>query len=193
MRIDLSGHKFTFPQQCACCGAPPQTVLSASATRTTGKRVVHTDTRTWDFPYCFVCTAHVSAAKSASIAAVVIVGTAILALVYCSFGLDQSGLGMVLCAAGICIAIVVYNKMMSKAKSMCSATCVTVKSAVGYLGWQGACHMFEVFSSPYALAFMLANQNKLVNVRPEVWRWLEDNGYGTSSGRQSQSAKRHMT
>lgn len=53
--------------------------------------------------------------------------------------------------------------------------------------------MFEVISSPYALAFMLANQNKLVNVRPEVWRWLEENGYGTSSGRQSQSARRHMT
>jgi len=154
---------------------------------------VHTDTRSWSFPYCFGCTAHVSAAKGAAIAAGVIVVAAVVALVYCSFGLDQSGLGMLLCAVGICAAIIVHNKMMSKAKSICSATCVSVKSAVGYRGWQGACHMFEVISSPYALAFMLANQNKLVNVRPEVWRWLEENGYGTSSGRHSQSARRHMT
>jgi hypothetical protein len=139
------------------------------------------------------CAAHVSAAKNAAIAAGAIVGAAVLALVYCSFGLSQSGLGGLLCAAGIGAAIFVYSRMIATAKSMCSATCVTVKSAVGYLGWQGACHMFEVISSPYALAFMLANQNKLVNVRPEVWRWLEENGYGTSSGRQSQSARRHVT
>jgi len=193
MRIDLSGHKFTFPQQCACRGAAPQTSLAASATRTTGKRVVHTDTRSWDFPYCLSCTAHVKAAKDAAIAAGFISGGSILIFMFCSFALDQAGLGLLLCAAGIGFAIFTHNSMMSKAKSMCSSTCAAVKSAIGYHGWQGACQMFEVVPPQYALAFMLTNQKKLVNVRPEVWQWLQTNGYGGSLADKPQSAKRYMT
>src|SRR5262245_31150848 len=72
MRIDLSGHKFVFPQRCACCGGMPQTTLSASASRSTGKRVVHTTTKSWDFPYCHKCVAHVRAAKGATIVAMIV-------------------------------------------------------------------------------------------------------------------------
>jgi hypothetical protein len=193
MRIELSGHKFTFPQQCACCGAVPQTTRSASATRTTGKKVVHTNTKSWDFPYCFACSAHVQAAAGALGAAGAVVTVALLAAGYVCFGLDQTAISIFLCIAGIGGAIAIFNTLMSKAKAMCSTTCAAVKSAVGYHGWQGACHMFEVLSPDYALAFMLANQNKLLNVRPDVWQWLQANGYGTLPGSQPQSAKRYMT
>jgi hypothetical protein len=192
MRIDLSGHKFTFPQQCACCGAAPQTTLSASATKKTGKRVVHTDTKSWAFPYCSKCTWHVRAAANArTMAWIISVGSLVVAA-YLAFGSDQIGIGLVVAAIGIGSAIWLYNVLMSKAKMMCCATCAAVKTAVGYYGWQGACHMFEVVSSAYALAFMLANQTKLVNVRPEVWHWLQANGYGPPKN-QPQSARRYMT
>lgn len=49
MQIDLSGNKFTFPHCCACCGGDPETSLTASASKSKGKKVVHTTTKSWAF------------------------------------------------------------------------------------------------------------------------------------------------
>ena len=65
MRIDVSGHKFIFPHQCACCGAVPHTTLTALASKSTGTRVVHTTSKSWAFPYCAQCTEHVRTAGNA--------------------------------------------------------------------------------------------------------------------------------
>jgi len=192
VRIDLSGNKFTFPQQCACCGESPETTLSASASKSTGKRVVHTTSKSWEFPYCTRCASHVRAAREAVTAITIIAIVSVIVALYLHFGVDQSGIGLFVALAGIGTAIYLHQVLMAKAKAMCSASCVTVKSAVGYVGWQGTCHMFEVLSSQYALAFMVANQSKLVNVSPQVWQWLQDNGYGSPRGNLPQSAKRFM-
>jgi len=37
-----------------------------SASKSTGKRVVHTKTNAWDFPYCSDCVRHVRAAEAAT-------------------------------------------------------------------------------------------------------------------------------
>ena len=192
MRTDLSGHKFTFPRQCACCGAMPETTLTASASRSKGKRVVHTTTKSWDFPYCTKCVLHVNAARLAVSVTVLIVIASFILAVYLWSSSDESLFGTLTAILGAGVSIGVYQNLMARAKAMCTPSCVCCKVSVGYLGWQGSCHMFEVTSSKFAVAFMVANQSKLVNVRPETWRWLESNGLGSSKD-QPQSAKRHMT
>src|SRR4051812_13022499 len=83
MRVDVSGHKFSFPHECVCCGGAPQTILSVSASRSTGTKVVHTSSRSWDFPYCRQCMTHVRSSGNArniaiGIAIVVWAGLAML-------------------------------------------------------------------------------------------------------------------
>lgn len=192
MRISLSGHKFTFPQQCACCGATPQTTLTASASRSTGKRVVHTTTKAWDFPYCIPCIGHVRTAKSAGTLATFIIITSFIIAGLVGFASDAWTGAVWVGVAGVVCGIWAHHSLMKKAKRMCLPNCTCVKSAVGYQGWQGSCHEFEVVSPAYALAFMGGNHTKLVNVRPEVWQWLQANGFGASPDR-PQSAKRYVT
>jgi hypothetical protein len=103
------------------------------------------------------------------------------------------GLGFLTAVAGIGGAAALFQNSMAKAKAICSSSCASVKTAVAYHGWRGACHMFEVGSAAYALAFMQVNQGKLVNVRPETWQWMQANGFLPSQGTQAQSAKRSMT
>src|SRR5438105_1419209 len=82
MRVDVSGHQFEFPQQCACCATTANTVYTVSASRSRGTRVVRTTTKKWDIPYCSRCIAHVAlygrAKSSASLCAVVTILIAVL-------------------------------------------------------------------------------------------------------------------
>jgi len=121
-----------------------------------------------------------------------IIIASLLTAAYLYFFTAAPVLGIVVGAGGIVAGICAYNSLMAKAKSMCGSNCVCLQKAVSYLGWQGSCHMFEIVSSGYALAFMMANQSKLVNVKPEVWQWLQANGYNISP-HQPQSAKRQMS
>ena len=78
MRIEASGYKVEFPQQCACCGCNSDTALTVSASKSSGQKVVRTKTNTWDFPYCRRCVKHT---RIASIARIVAVTTAAAALI----------------------------------------------------------------------------------------------------------------
>src|SRR6266850_7321470 len=74
VRVDVSGHQFVFPPQCACCSEAAGSTWTVSASRSRGTRVLHTTTRCWDFPYCARCVRHASIYQSAT-------GKAILAFV----------------------------------------------------------------------------------------------------------------
>lgn len=190
MRVDVSGHKFVFPQQCACCGGSPETALTAVASRTTGTRVEHTTSKSWDFPYCGRCIHHVKAAESATGSRRVLTGIALIVAVVLWVASGSFFLGLLVAACGVAGGVFFHKNLMQRARGMCCADCVCVERAVGYVGWQGACHMFEIASPPYALAFMAANVKKLVNVQPEVWQWLQANGYAPQM-HQPQSARRY--
>jgi len=190
MRVDLSGQKLVFPQQCACCGGTPHTTLSAAATRSTGTRVVHSTTKSWDFPYCGLCVAHVRAADKAATAMWVIAACSLLAAASLYFLTAHSLVGALVGIAGIAGAVYAHAALMAKAEAMRVPGCVTLRPAVGYLGWQGTCHSFEITSQGYALAFIVANVNNLVNASPEMHRWLQANGYAPQPHR-PQSPRRH--
>src|SRR4051794_14872358 len=54
--VQVSARLLNIPQACCCCGMHGvDTRFRAIATRTTGKRVIRTDSRSWDFPLCNRC------------------------------------------------------------------------------------------------------------------------------------------
>lgn len=68
-RVQISARLIHWPQQCACCFGPFNDYYRATYTRVTGKKVIRTDSRWWDVPYCSECLDHLDAharAKSIS-------------------------------------------------------------------------------------------------------------------------------
>ncbi len=190
MTVELSGHKFIFPPECTCCGAVPETTLAASASRSVGKKVAHTTSKAWDFPYCARCAKHVRDSKHANtMATIVFVIVVILAIVV---GFNTSATwGFLVLISAIAGGLAVKSSLMTAAKRGCVPNCSSVQSAVTYSGWQGTRHTFDIATATYATKFMIANQSKLVNVPPAVWEWLKTNGY-VSSPNQPQSARRDI-
>jgi len=190
MKVELSGHKFDFPRHCACCDAGAQTTLSVSASRSTGKRVKHTTSKAWDFPYCATCVEHVQAAKWATIGAIsTFVCGVFLAL---ASGANSPLPSTAIFWSGVAGSIAIYVVLLARAKNMCHAQCSGVRTAVAYQGWHGTLHKFKISSPAYSHRFMTANQSKLVNVRPEVWQWLQANGMRTETTT-AQSPRRYQS
>lgn len=192
MRVDVSGQKFSFPGHCACCGANPETTMATIASRTTGTRVTHTTSKSWEFPYCHQCVGHVNAAGRARTVTWATVIVSLVGAAYLHFFTAVPLLSIPVLAAGLGGGFLAFNVLMGGARAQCRESCVSVESAVGYYGWQGSCHMFEIASGSYALAFMVANRSKLVNVSPQTWQWLEANGYGQPAN-QPQAPKRYVS
>lgn len=55
----ISARIIHWPTICACCGGHPQSNLAASSFRTTGVRVIRTEGKQFDVPYCNQCILHV--------------------------------------------------------------------------------------------------------------------------------------
>ncbi len=169
MQIEVSGRQFIFPSVCACCGAESETTLTVAANKSTGKKKVKSETRTWEFPYCNNCIEHIKAASSAvswsifiAIVTVTIIGHFNILLNICIIG----------------IAIGITSKLWMKAQSMCNTNCCCVSASVKFKNWHGTQQVFEIYSTHYALAFMIANKEKLINISPTASKLLESNGHG---------------
>jgi hypothetical protein len=183
MRVEASGRQFVFPVQCACCGGAADGRLTASASKSTGKKVVHTTIHSWDFPYCSPCIGHVKAAESASSISILLTVVALVIAVILYVGV-AGWLGVATGLGGMAGVIVLYNKMMAKAKAACGPQCACVSSAVTFLNWDGTKQAFDMASAGYATAFMMANERKLVNLSPQAQQFLEANGHGHQFGGQ---------
>jgi hypothetical protein len=191
MRVEASGRQFIFPAECACCGGSADGRLTASASKTTGKKVVHTTTHTWDFPYCSRCLRHVRAAQSAvSVGIFLAALTAVLAVVL--YLAVAPWLAVLVGIVGFVGMVMLYNKMMGSAKAACAPECACVSSAVAFLEWDGSRQAFEITSTSYAVAFMVANERKVVNLSPRALLLLEAQGRGSQAGGQ-QAARRYST
>ena|SRR5689334_24639791 len=148
MLVEVSGQRFVFPQECACCGRASNTTLQAAHSKTWGKRVIHTKTWSWEFPYCSACVAHVhsygyaSAIGTLFVVVVLIVG----ALIGSGTGWNEQTLGcgiMLGVILAIAAGIVGYVMQARRARHMCSETCAYVGRAVTYLNWYGSVHSFN--------------------------------------------------
>lgn len=189
MNVDVSGQKFIFPPICACCGGHANGTVIAQANRTTGKRVVRTSSKSWDFPYCQNCLAHVKAARNAS----TVQSVGVIASLFFGgiIGLAVNSLIASIIISGLCVilSLTIGHVLLEGARKMCSPDCVNVRTAVQYRGWYGNCHSFYIQSQEYAFAFMKSNEKKLINVQPNVWNWLQTSNPPSNI----QSAKRRQT
>ena len=138
--------------------------MPIAAKRTTGKRTVKVETRTWMFPYCSGCIRHMAVSASLlpwivliaalGIGVMLFVANPILSVVVGSGG---SGLGIWLA----------FHKRAT-VRSLRSPTCAANGPAVSYLGWHRTVHEFEMASTLFATQFASANERKLVNPDAEL-------------------------
>src|SRR6266404_3441087 len=157
MRVDVSGYQFIFPPQCVCCGELANTTWAVSASRSRGTRVVHTSTRSWDFPYCSRCVHHASTYKGAGVRAWIVI------LLFAAIGIAlHSDWSVLPLALGLALGIFVHVRTRKQAELERTATCVSAAPAVGYLGFNGTVNSFDIVGQ-YAWAFASANASKLIN------------------------------
>lgn len=171
MRVEVSAVTLQMPEECACCGAPPDADLTISAEKSWGKRVIHSEAKTWDIPYCCRCLEHSrrrwdagSFARTATVTSLVVA----LFVGYLTGWYWGLGLGITL----IVLTIVYFRRLLRRAESFKSSECTSLHQAVSYVGWSGTLHSFEMKSKKFAHHFMLSNQNKLVNLTSEGLRLL---------------------
>ena len=134
------GMPLRFPRSVPAAAAASE--IQVSASKSTGKKVVHTRTNAWDIPYCRSCLIHVNALRSAHSATVlVIVLSMILAgiLAYVANGY----VSLAVAVAGLVGAMMIRRKMVSQARAQCSPQCAAVAEAIRYLGWHGSLHQFD--------------------------------------------------
>jgi hypothetical protein len=189
MRVDVSGQRFVFPSECACCGATPDSALTISASRSRGSKVVHTETKSWDVPYCTDCIEHLRASQAAGSFARLFTFLSVLLGVLIGFGVNPY-LGAAIGILAVVGTVMVYGKKRDQARAECDANCVNVDAAIAYLGWYGTLHKFEIGSQQFACDFMTANQNKLVNLSSEARSLLSASG---SQGSRSRSPHRYVS
>jgi hypothetical protein len=169
MLIEVSANTLSLPRLCACCANDPDTEIPLVATRTSGKRVIKTQSRTWRFPFCRDCLHHVERWQAASTHAIVL---AVLALVCALAGFSTPAfwVGTVL---NFCAAVGVLLWGRSKARALCSPACSSAELSIAYLGWRGTVQVFDIRSPQFAAAFASNNRRKLINVDAEVRATLE--------------------
>jgi hypothetical protein len=163
VKVDVSGAILSFPVECACCGASPDSDLTISARRSWGKRVIHTEARAWEIPYCTSCLEHVRRSRDA--------GTFARAATVMSLGaaalvgyLEAVYWGIGVAVGLIALTIFIYGRLLKRAESHSGHGCVGLDQAISYGGWSGSLHSFEITSSKFARDFMLINERRLVNL-----------------------------
>lgn len=155
MRVELSGLKLVFPLQCSCCGNAASGTYAARATRTTGKRVVRSTSRGWEFPHCDVCAGHLRAYISGS-------GPAALSLlvgVVLGFAAHWGAVFV-----GVLAATLFVLKAHAQGEAARTPSCATASAPAAFVGWSGTVQRFEIASPAYASALMLANEKRLINL-----------------------------
>jgi hypothetical protein len=184
MRIDLSGQSFDFPDSCACCHGIADRLLPIPATKSSGKRVIHTEQNVWDVPYCDRCLGHFRAAESARSLARGLTISSVLGGVVIGYFVNTA-IGIIIGILGVVAAVFLHSSQMDRARAMCSANCACVGRAIAYLGWHGPLHQFEIMSSRFAGELMAANPRKLVNLSPQARSLLESMPMASSTTRRT--------
>lgn len=168
--VSVSARLIKWPERCACCMRPADTVVEVQASREKGPRV---EFRTWEVPYCEECVQHAEMHAEMkrredevwAIAMAPVAGGLAFAVGY----LAEIGLMMI---AGFAVALFTLLGLLLKGQSASAAKrkhnrlytdrCACPAVAVVYEGWSGSVHTFIFHSGKYADAFEDANAKKLV-------------------------------
>ncbi len=168
MRVVVSAQYLSVPKECACCAEPGEHSYAATATRVTGKRVVRTHSKSWEFRICSRCLEHVKTWESASTYRNVsgTIGLVVAAAV--GMEAESATAGISLAVAALVLGAFVFAKRRGAARSMCGEACASVESPVVFLGWFGSAKAFDFTNPRIAGRFGLANEAKLLEVPPDL-------------------------
>jgi len=147
-KVVVSARSIPMPSICACCGGPPSTNVAATASRTKGKRVKHTEERAFEFPACAQCVAHIKAMPNASSFWSWALVPTVLALV------AAAPLGVLLAVTWCPALFALYRFELGRARSKRSPTCECEHSLVMYEGWYGSDHTFVMESRRFGEALV---------------------------------------
>jgi len=173
MRVAFSARALKFPPVCSCCGDASNAAFVAKATRTTGKRVVHHRTHSWEIPWCGVCSAHADLASTAvMVFALIAMAAIVVGIVIWLSAAHAAGIALGIAIGGVAGGLPILMILNARAERRRKPTCSTVGSPVEFLGWDGSVQFFDCRSERFAAAFAIANQTKLINVSPELRQLL---------------------
>ena len=127
MKVDVSANFISIPRSCACCGDTPSVELAVKASK---KRSNTQYTKSWSFPYCSSCAAHIELQNAA--ATVLFVGLTVASLLMFFVGWW--------CLIMVGLSIAGWKIESNQAKSDCGSNCASSGAAVIYLGWHGTLH-----------------------------------------------------
>lgn len=60
VKVEISAKVISWPKVCACCCRDSDTHIVVSHTRVTGERVIRSQTKSWEVPYCQKCLGHIN-------------------------------------------------------------------------------------------------------------------------------------
>jgi hypothetical protein len=177
-RMQVSARLLEWPRFCACCMEPTGDRSGFSATRTTGKRVIRTQTHTWEIPVCRACISHSRhfyAAKRIRRTCFTI--AAVLLIPACCLGVGAGGsaesgkaalfglpaIGLVLTSGLlVTLGIALYVKRMADARTTARPNCCGLGQCAVYEGWSGSVHSFLFCNRDYADRFYFFNRGKVL-------------------------------
>lgn len=155
------------PFECACCGATPDATLGVTATRTTGKRIVRTQSKSQQVPYCQQCLAHAAAMPT-------------------PWGVGAVFMCIVTCLLWIPVQLWIDSMQRRRAQELSKPECSVLNLAAAYLGWSGSVHEFVFARREFALTFILQNRKNVVNLPYEVLADLERHAHLLCSRKQAE-------
>ena len=165
-QFQISANILSWPQQCACCGEEANGELHAAASRTTGKRVQNTTTKSWTVPYCKRCLHHKQQWDAASKIAGYWTAAGVLAWLVFTFISGHWFISALACVAAAIWGAREQGKAQEEARKLMCPTCSSPYDAVRYLEWHGTFHTFVFESKTYLDSFALVNSRKsMSNVR----------------------------
>lgn len=161
LRVSVSGRKLAFPGACCCCRGDADSSILATATRTTGKRVIRTQTQSWTFPCCAACVGHARKSKTESgWVAMMLIG--FISGPFFFLGPNSwAGFVLLLFGAGGILGAALQRR---DARAVMKPTCGDLGPPVQYLGWSGTFHALAFSNTAYAGLFALENRARLLDV-----------------------------
>ena len=168
--VQVSARLLHFPRLCCGCGSPgPSEGYGASATRTSGKKVVKTDTRTWTFPICGDCLEWIAIQGSANTLRGLFIGLLVCSVtgVMIGFASIREPVGILFLLCGVALggispfAYKGWRRKQSLADGIKPDPDCSLKPVV-YVEWSGSVHTFRFANLVFCEQFERANAKKLL-------------------------------
>ena len=163
--LQISARIIEWPSVCPCCDRKADARLAISHTRTWGKRVVHSETKEWNIPYCGGCISHARAHTTAMttlacafLLPIIIAGA--VALFGREYFVELTGIigGGIFFICGI-----IWLTKSSTASRMSSPACCTRGYAAKFNGWDGTVQTFQFAHDDFENGVRALNRGKCLD------------------------------